>query len=295
MCPKKLSSMLMCWSASSNPELSDSDPKRLPGRQTVSSINGSGGHQELTTATSYGANDLSGNGSRPNSRQRKKRDVNKNLANNGQSDQLLPTFYENVSSIQSRQAALEERLRESRSQSPAGVSRPASQLSAAHTLHAFGSARSSRASKHSASPRPDPAALQHNCMKHALLASSTAARHCRLDRGGGLNLAEAELESNPDTGEVGGRGEQDVMIEYSSAHPPQQYIQPQYSQSHEAPIFSSLKNFQSLPRGGGGEVGLPRHLPAVPAHHYSRGSLLAEPIQPPKQFDSMRPGREETY
>ena len=93
---------------SSNPDLNNSDhsdPKRN-GKPNISSINGLSTHQELTTATSYGANDLNTNGSRPNSRQRKKRDVNKNLSGNSQSDQLLPTFYENVSSIQNRQKLL---------------------------------------------------------------------------------------------------------------------------------------------------------------------------------------------
>ena len=93
---------------SSNPDLNNSDhsdPKRS-GKPNISSINGLSTHQELTTATSYGANDLNTNGSRPNSRQRKKRDVNKNLSGNSQSDQLLPAFYENVSSIQSRQKLL---------------------------------------------------------------------------------------------------------------------------------------------------------------------------------------------
>merc|ERR1719225_150742 len=142
---------------SSNPDLNNSDhsdPKR-PGKPHISSINGLSTHQELTTATSYGANDLNTNGSRPNSRQRKKRDVNKNLSGNSQSDQLLPTFYENVSSIQNRQKLLDERLRDCRCHSPAVTQelqrelRPSSQLSA-HTLHAFGSCRSSRASKYSA-------------------------------------------------------------------------------------------------------------------------------------------------
>jgi len=322
---------------SSNPELnSDSDPKRNP-RQNISGINGLGTHQELTTGPAYGANDLASNGSRPNSRQRKKRDGNKSNSNNAQSDQLLPTFYENVSSIQNRQKPFEERLRESHSQSPAldiqkgahdiyNSNRPSSQLSA-HTLHAFGSTRSSRASKHSASPCPDS---RIKPTSHYATGVSDRSQYCVLQapcrmqqEQGKLDLAEAEVESNPDTSK-----NPDVMIEYTPPVPPHT----QYSYSHEAPIFSSLTNFKSLPRHPAAQNGqeLPiRHLPTVPTmyehemslpsrnNNYSRGPpyanglMLSEPISPPKQFDSpytggpgLRvqphsigggPGREEAY
>jgi len=297
---------------SSNPELnSDSDPKRNP-RQNVSSINGLGTHQELTAATSYGANDLPSNGSRPNSRQRKKRDGSKNSSNAGQSDQLLPTFYENVSSIQNRQKPFEERLRESHSQSPAPdaqkgandiYNRPSSQLSA-HTLHAFGSSRSSRASKQSASPCPD-FCIKPTSHYAAGVGASDRSQYCVLQAPcklqhdqGKLDLAEAEVESNPDTSKS-----HDVMIEYTPPVPPHA----QYSHSHEAPIFSSLTNFKSLPRhlAVQSSQDFPtRHLPTVPTmyehemslpsrnNNYSRGPqyatglLLSEPISPPKQFDS---------
>ena len=102
---------------SSNPDLNNSDQSdskhRLGGgKPNMSALTT---HQELSGT--YGpSNDLQGNGTRPNSRQqRKKREaVNKNLSHMSEknlshisgSDQLLPTFYENVSSIQNRQKSL---------------------------------------------------------------------------------------------------------------------------------------------------------------------------------------------
>ena len=198
----------------------------------------------------------------------------------GSSDQLLPTFYENVSSIQNRQKPFEERLRESHSQSPALdiqravhdiYNRPSSQLSA-HTLHAFGSTRSSRASKHSASPCPE------SCIKstsHYATGVSDRSQYCVLQAPcrmqqdqGKLDLAEAEVESNPDTSK-----DHDVMIEYTPPVPPHT----QYSYSQEAPIFSSLTNFRNLP----GRLVLQnnsqdypiRHLPSVPTMYEHEMSL----------------------
>ena len=74
-----------------------------------------------------------------------------------------------------------------------------------------------------------------------------------------MDLAEAELESNPEERDTG--RDPDVMIEYSSPH------------NNEVPLFSSLTSYKSLPRGPGpGAI------------------LLSEPISPPKQFDSSYSG-----
>jgi len=242
---------------SSNPELNSdiSDPKRRLGTHLEQP------GEPPAPAPSSNA------GSRPSSRQRKKREGRHNKG--GAADALLPTFYENVASYQTRQTP---------------TSRPVSQLS--HTLHSshapFGSCRSSRTgSRPSASPGPK------------------------------MDLAEAEVEST-------GERERDMG---ELTHPV------------EAPIFSSLTQFQSLPRGqqhlasmrhhpglqstyqqqeGPGGRAYLRPVPPFPAStppnpysstpysHLPPSTLLSEPISPPKQFDSSflrhTPGvREEAY
>ena len=211
---------------SSNPEL-NSDLSE--GRRRL------GTHQEEPPPSSAG--------SRPSSRQRKKREGRHK--ENG-----LPTFYENVSSYQP-------------GHHPASSSRPTSQLS--HTLHSshppFGSCRSSRSG------------------------SSKAAPAAKLD------LGQAEVEST-------GEREREVG---------------EYSAPLEAPIFSSLTQFQSLPRGQehlrsqgpGSRGGFQEQELSLPARAYLRpappfpstappnpyspsySQLLGEsPISPPRQFDS---------
>ena len=91
---------------SSNPDLNNSEgcegKKSVTGKLTL----GLTTHQELVTSSDQG-------GTRPSSRQRRqaKREGreggSKTLSHiSGSSDQLLPTFYENVSSIQNRQKML---------------------------------------------------------------------------------------------------------------------------------------------------------------------------------------------
>ena len=77
-----------------------------------------------------------------------------------------------------------------------------------------------------------------------------------------MDLAEAELESNPDERDTG--RDPDVLIEYSA-------------QNNEVPLFSSLNSYKSLTRG---------HVPRGGAHVGTAAILLSEPISPPKQFDS---------
>jgi len=271
---------------SSNPDLNTSDQSETkhrssaPVKSNLATI-----HQELANS-SYAANDLSSNGSRPNSRQaRKKRDVNKNLSHISGSDQLLPTFYENVSSIQNRQKVLDERLRDTRSHSPALTmghvdtrpasvqhvaaghvsaydTRPASQLSA-HTLHAYGSSRSSTSSKHVPRPGHQRNLVIPGAKYSALHTNCRQKQHDQRK----MDLAEAELESNPEERDTG--RDPDVLIEYSAPT--------------ELPLFSSLNSYKSLPRGPPGHV--PPHVGAG-----SGAILLSEPISPPKQFDSSYTG-----
>ena len=100
---------------SSNPDLNNSDQSDSKHRSKPN-MSALSTHQEMSgTYGTMAANDLGSNGTRPNSRQRKKREAgNKNLSHMSEknlshisgSDQLLPTFYENVSSIQNRQKSL---------------------------------------------------------------------------------------------------------------------------------------------------------------------------------------------
>ena len=93
-----------------------------------------------------------------------------------------------------------------------------------------------------------------------------------------IDLAEAELESNPDNSERDTG--HDVMIEYSHGHDT-------FGHS-EVPLFSGLRDqYKSLPRG----PGLVSGVPMVPGRPYTGMAtaapiLLSEPISPPKQFDS---------
>ena len=80
-----------------------------------------------------------------------------------------------------------------------------------------------------------------------------------------MDLAEAELESNPDERDTG--RDPDVLIEYAA----------QNSINSEVPLFSSLNSYKSLTRG---------HVPRGGAHVGTAAILLSEPISPPKQFDS---------
>ena len=87
-----------------------------------------------------------------------------------------------------------------------------------------------------------------------------------------LDLAEAELESNPDRERD---TNQDVMIEYSAALA---------GPGDEVPLFSSLNNFKSLPRAPAPPQSLRSQFPGMGA-----AILLSEPISPPRQFDSSYP------
>ena len=164
--------------------------------------------------------------------------------------------------------------------------RPSSQLSA-HTLHAFGSCRSSRASKHSPAPpgmepyRSKFCVLQNSCRQktvneQVILMLIQRGELFRFGFQGKLDLAEAELESNSEQEQETSR-EPDVMIEYTQPG--------QHSNSQEVPIFSSITNYKSLPRhlllqNVGDYHGL-RH-----GGQHTSAILLTEPISPPRQFDS---------
>lgn len=87
-----------------------------------------------------------------------------------------------------------------------------------------------------------------------------------------LDLAEAELESNPDRERD---SNQDVMIEYSAALS---------GPGDEVPLFSSLNNFKSLPRAPAPPNSLRSQFPGI-----GTAILLSEPISPPRQFDSSYP------
>ena len=87
-----------------------------------------------------------------------------------------------------------------------------------------------------------------------------------------MDLAEAELESNPDRERDTSR-DPEVMIEYST---PLVAPRPAH-QDTELPLFSSLSNFKSLPRERAEQLTYARQYAPV---------LLSEPISPPKQFDS---------
>ena len=259
--------------ASSNQELnSDSDPKKA-GRSNISGAAPAPGSEQ---------------GSRPSSRQKKKRDINKNMA-----DTLLPTFYENVSCHQKQR--LQESLR--RSESPAerlarlespdrhgrlegldpGGLRPRSQQSNPG-LYGFGSTRSSRRSRQSPSPcgglhlGPPPPGGTSRLSAGPLLHGGS--RFSTLHAPGytkPLDLAEAEVESDselPSALPSALPQERNLLIEYAT-HVPYRY-------SHDTPILSSLAS-QSLARS--------RHLEPDQTSLYS-GPLLSEPISPPKQFDS---------
>ena len=88
-----------------------------------------------------------------------------------------------------------------------------------------------------------------------------------------LDLAEAELESNPDRERD---TNQDVMIEYSAALS---------GPGDEVPLFSSLNNFKSLPRAPAPPQSLRSQFPGMG----QAAILLSEPISPPRQFDSSYP------
>ena len=90
-----------------------------------------------------------------------------------------------------------------------------------------------------------------------------------------LDLAEAELESNPDNSERDTSRDPDVMIEYSSGH------------HTEVPLYAGhLSQYKSFPRhpvtGVSGASGLRQY----PGSGVTAPILLSEPISPPKQFDS---------
>ena len=265
--------------ASSNQELnSDSDPKKQQNRGNISGGKMTVPHGDLNTQSNY-TNDLGCTGSRPGSRQKKKRD--KNHSNNNHSDQLLPTFYENVSSSFQHKQRLDS-IR--RSESPAdrlgridaGLTRPRSQQSN-QGLYGFGSTRSSKGSRHSASP----------CGIHSAPGSSIASM-CTSGRGGNpshpnpgrystlhapgyskpQDLLEAEVESDSEL-PPNLPLERNLLIEYTTHVPYHQY-------PRDTPILSSLTP-QSLikPRGFDPET-----------NSIYSGPLLSEPISPPRQFDS---------
>ena len=99
-----------------------------------------------------------------------------------------------------------------------------------------------------------------------------------------LDLAEAELESNPDRERD---SNQDVMIEYSAAL--------SSGPGDEVPLFSSLNNFKSLPRAPASQsstifppgASLRSQFPGMTPG--TTAILLSEPISPPRQFDSSYP------
>ena len=95
-----------------------------------------------------------------------------------------------------------------------------------------------------------------------------------------LDLAEAELESNPDRERD---SNQDVMIEYSAAL--------SSGPGDEVPLFSSLNNFKSLPRAPGASLAPPGASlrSQFPGMTGTTAILLSEPISPPRQFDSSYP------
>ena len=89
---------------SSNPDLNNSEGSEGKKSVTGKLTPGLSTHQEMPSDNNNG-------GTRPSSRQRQRhkgdKGGNKSLAHiSGSSDQLLPTFYENVSSIQNRQKML---------------------------------------------------------------------------------------------------------------------------------------------------------------------------------------------
>ena len=269
----------------------------------------------------------SDNSSRPSSRQKKsKRELGKVLAA-PPTETLLPTFYENINSYQQQQQKLQrldsvrgrsespaDRLMYSSGRSAEGADGRGDALHNHHRLSGrprsqlgggvlYGSTRSRRTAS------PAAGGGIHSAPGTSIASMCTSGRHhgrySTLHTAGvggyvpAMDLAEAEVESDPDQASSAGGGhshqppphERNLLIEYSS-HVPYHH----HTFTQDTPILSSLTS-QSL--RGPSHANYKDQQQLAAAGFKDQLFQLSEPISPPKQFDSSpqpgKAGREGAY